>query len=55
LAAHLEAEGVRLFGTARQRWVTHLDVARPDVERAIASVDRFFARRGSAVTARVHA
>jgi threonine aldolase len=48
LAAHLEAEGVRLFGTTRQRWVTHLDVARPDIDRAVASVDRFFARHGTA-------
>ena len=50
-AAHLEGEGVRLFGTTRQRWVTHLDVARPDIDRAVASVDRYFARHGSAVRA----
>jgi threonine aldolase len=43
LAAHLATEGVLITGTTRQRWVTHLDVARADVERAIASVDRFFA------------
>lgn len=44
-AAHLVAEGVRLFGTTRQRWVTHLDVSRPDIDRAVASVDRFFVQR----------
>jgi len=52
--AHLAAEGVRPYGaaeavrpsgTARQRWCTHLDVARADVDAAIASVDRFFAQR----------
>ena len=45
-AAHLEADGVRPYGTTRQRWCTHLDVARADVDAAIACVDRFFARRG---------
>ncbi len=44
-AAHLAAAGVMLTGTARQRWVTHLDVAAADVDRALASVDRFFAAR----------
>jgi threonine aldolase len=53
-SAHLAAEGVRPYGapegvrpsgTARQRWCTHLDVARADVDAAIASVDRFFAQR----------
>ena len=44
-AAHLEADGVRPYGTARQRWCTHLDVARADVDTAIGSVDRFFAAR----------
>jgi len=44
--AHLAAEGVRPYGTARQRWCTHLDVARADIDAAIACVDRFFARRG---------
>ncbi len=43
LAAHLATDGVLITGTTRQRWVTHLDVARADVERAVASVDRFFA------------
>jgi threonine aldolase len=42
-AAHLAADGIMLTGTARQRWVTHLDVGAADVDRAIASVDRFFA------------
>jgi threonine aldolase len=44
-AAHLAADGVRPYGTARQRWCTHLDVARTDVDAAIACVDRFFAKR----------
>ena len=44
--AHLAADGVRPYGTARQRWCTHLDVARADVDAAIACVDRFFAKRG---------
>lgn len=43
-AAHLAKEGVRITGTATQRWVTHLDVGRADVERAIAVVDAFFTR-----------
>ncbi len=45
LNAHLAADGVRPYGTARQRWCTHLDVARADVDAAIACVDRFFAQR----------
>jgi threonine aldolase len=44
-AAHPEAAGVRPYGTTRQRWCTHLDVARADVDAALACVDRFFARR----------
>jgi threonine aldolase len=43
--AHLEADGVRPYGTAKQRWCTHLDVSRADVDAAIASIDRFFAAR----------
>jgi len=43
--AHLEADGVRPYGTTKQRWCTHLDVARTDVDTAIACVDRFFAKR----------
>ena len=46
-AAHLAAEGVRPYGSTRQRWCTHLDVARADVDAAIACVDRFFMGRGS--------
>ena len=42
---HLEADGVRPYGTAKQRWCTHLDVSRADVDTAIGSVDRFFASR----------
>ncbi len=44
-AAHLAAAGVLITGTAKQRWVTHLDIAREDVTRAIACVDAFFAAR----------
>jgi threonine aldolase len=47
-AAHLAAAGVAITGSAQQRWVTHLDVGRSDVEAAIAVVDKFFADRGSA-------
>ncbi len=43
-AAHLAADGVRPYGTARQRWCTHLDVSTADVDAAIASVDRFFSK-----------
>jgi threonine aldolase len=43
-AAHLAKEGVRITGTTKQRWVTHLDVSRADVDRAIAVVDAFFSR-----------
>jgi len=43
--AHLTADGVRPYGTTKQRWCTHLDVSRADVDAAIASVDRFFAKR----------
>jgi threonine aldolase len=44
-SAHLEADGVRPYGTTKQRWCTHLDVSRADVDAAIASVDRFFKAR----------
>jgi threonine aldolase len=30
------------YGTAQQRWVTHLDVDRAAVDRAIAAAERFF-------------
>jgi len=43
-AKHLDAQGVQIIGTTHQRWVTHLDVGRPDVERAVAVVDAFFTR-----------
>jgi len=43
-AAHLAANGVQITGTAHQRWVTHLDVATADVDRAIGVVDAFFSR-----------
>jgi len=43
--AHLTADGIRPYGTTKQRWCTHLDVSRADVDAAIASVDRFFAKR----------
>jgi threonine aldolase len=43
-AAHLAADGILITGTTRQRWVTHLDIDTAAVDRAIASVDRFFAR-----------
>jgi hypothetical protein len=46
-SAHLAAEGVRPYGTTRQRWCTHLDVSRADVDAAVASVDRFFAGAGA--------
>ncbi len=45
-AAHLAAAGVRPYGTARQRWCTHLDVTRADIDTAIGCVDAFFAQRG---------
>ena len=47
LEAHLEASGVLVGGTTHQRWCTHLDVTQADVDTAIASVDAFFAGRGS--------
>ena len=43
-ARHVAAGGVQMIGTTHQRWVTHLDVSRADVERAVAVVDAFFAR-----------
>ena len=43
-AAHLAAADVRPHGTARQRWCTHLDVSRADIDTAIACVDKFFAK-----------
>jgi threonine aldolase len=46
-AAHLAAAGVAVTGTTQQRWVTHLDVTRADVDAAITVVDSFFAGRNS--------
>jgi threonine aldolase len=43
-AAHLRDSGIAITGTARQRWVTHLDVSQADVDAAAAAVDRFFVR-----------
>ena len=43
-AKHLAERGVQITGTTKQRWVTHLDVARADVEGALRIVDAFFAR-----------
>ncbi len=43
-AKHLAERSVQITGTAKQRWVTHLDVARADVEGALRIVDAFFAR-----------
>jgi threonine aldolase len=43
--AHLRAHGVLVSGAyGRQRWVTHLDVSRADVERALEIVALFFAK-----------
>ena len=42
-ATHLSDDGVLITGTTKQRWVTHLDVSAADVDRALASVDRYFA------------
>ena len=44
LAKHLAGQGMQITGTTTQRWVTHLDVARADVERALGVVDAYFAR-----------
>ena len=46
-AAHLGAAGVHPLINARQRWCTHLDVSRADVDAAIACIDRFFAHGGA--------
>jgi len=43
-ARHVATAGVQMLGTSQQRWVTHLDVSRADVDRAVAVVDAFFAR-----------
>jgi len=41
-ARHLAQHGIAITGTTRQRWVTHLDVARRDVEAALHIAERFF-------------
>jgi threonine aldolase len=51
LTKQLAASDVQFTGTTRQRWVTHLDVARADVLRALAVVDTFF--NGAGAEARV--
>jgi len=43
LAAHLERAGIRVLPGARMRLVTHLDVDRAGVERAIGAFASFFA------------
>lgn len=42
---HLVAEGIQVNGTTKQRWCTHLDVSRADIDAAITCIDRFFASR----------
>jgi threonine aldolase len=43
LAAHLKQNGVIVLPGARLRLVTHLDVDRAGIERAIAALRSFFA------------
>jgi threonine aldolase len=43
--AHLKSQGVLVSSAyGRQRWVTHLDVSRNDVERAVEIASDFFAK-----------
>ena len=42
-ARHLSQHGVAITGTTRQRWVTHLDVGRSDVDAALHIAEGFFA------------
>ena len=43
--AHLKANGVSVSGAyGKQRWVTHLDVSRADIERALEIASAFFAK-----------
>lgn len=47
-AEFLKAKGIGLtstYGAVQQRWVTHLDVSRADVEFALATAKEFFAAR----------
>ncbi|MBL8521881.1 MAG: low-specificity L-threonine aldolase [Betaproteobacteria bacterium] len=41
-AAHLKHQGILVHGTARQRWVTHLDIDRAALDRALAAVAGYF-------------
>ena len=44
LAAHLKASDILVSGAyGKQRWVTHLDISRADIDRAIELVADFFA------------
>ena len=45
LLAHLKAQGVLATGLIGLRFVTHLDVDRAGIERAIAAVRGFFEER----------
>ena len=46
-SAHLKSHGVLVSGSyGKQRWVTHLDITREDVEQAVEVVAVFFAKRG---------
>jgi len=45
IAAHLEREGVRVLAAPRMRLVTHLDVDRSGVERAVRAFAEFFRAR----------
>ena len=45
LTAHLKSHGVLVSGAyGKQRWVTHLDLSRGDIERAVEITDTFFAK-----------
>jgi threonine aldolase len=42
LQAHLKQAGIDMTGLYRLRFVTHLDVDRPGIDRTIAAVRQFF-------------
>ena len=45
-SAHLKSHGVLVSGTyGKQRWVTHLDISRSDIERAVEIASLFFVER----------
>ena len=45
-SAHLKVNGVSVSGAyGKQRWVTHLDVSRADIERALEIVSVFFRKK----------